>query len=139
NSSTDLDVVALQEMHNQFREHIDTGLKHLAENSGKNGLPPAPSAGARMVAEGQAQPDNAATVEEALMRQQADANQAEQEVQHAAEFERGARSLFHPQRRRPARPVRAHWGRRGSRRRENPSDSGRSETPGSGTADRGLS
>ena len=84
NSATDLDVVALQEMHNQFREHIDTGLKQLADNSGKNGLPPAPPANPRMVAEGQAPPDNAATVEAALASQQADANQAEQEVQQAA-------------------------------------------------------
>src|SRR5205085_9042130 len=84
NSATDLDVVALQEMHNQFREHIDTGLKQLADNSGKNGLPPAPPANPRTVAEGQAPPDQASTVQDALLRQQADANQAEQEVQQAA-------------------------------------------------------
>src|SRR5205807_271811 len=65
NSATDLDVVALQEMHNQFREHIDTGLKQLADNSGKNGLPPAPPANPRTVAEGQAPPDQASTVQDA--------------------------------------------------------------------------
>lgn len=33
----------LQEMHNQFRQKIDTGLKTLADKSGSNGLPQAPT------------------------------------------------------------------------------------------------
>ena len=32
----------LQEMHNSFREQLDAGLKTLADNSGKGGLPKAP-------------------------------------------------------------------------------------------------
>jgi hypothetical protein len=35
----------LQEMHNQFRQKIDTGLQKLADSSGKNGLPQAPDPG----------------------------------------------------------------------------------------------
>jgi hypothetical protein len=84
NSATEVDLVALQEMHNQFREQIDSGMKQLAENQGKNGLPPAPAAGPRLVAEGQAPADQASTVEQALAQQQSDASQAEQEVQQAA-------------------------------------------------------
>ncbi len=38
-TTSDVEVTELQEMHNQFREKMDTGLKSLAENSGKNGLP----------------------------------------------------------------------------------------------------
>src|SRR5262249_16455370 len=41
NSAAELDIVALQEMHNQFREHIGNGMKQLADNQGKNGLPQA--------------------------------------------------------------------------------------------------
>jgi hypothetical protein len=84
NSAAELDIVALQEMHNQFREQIDSGMKQLADNQGKNGLPPAPSASPRLVAEGQAPADQASTVEQALAQQQNDALQAEQEVQQAA-------------------------------------------------------
>jgi uncharacterized caspase-like protein len=35
-------VQALQEMDNQFRQHLDSGLSRLADNSGTNGLPKAP-------------------------------------------------------------------------------------------------
>jgi len=35
-------VQELQEMHNQFRQQLDSGLKTLASNSGKGGLPQAP-------------------------------------------------------------------------------------------------
>jgi len=84
NSAAELEVVALQEMHNQFREQIDTGMKQLADNQGKNGFPPAPAASPRLVADGQAPAEQASTVEQALMQQQADASQAEQEVQQAA-------------------------------------------------------
>jgi hypothetical protein len=37
-----ISVQDLQEMHNHFREQLDSGLKTLADNSGKNGLPQAP-------------------------------------------------------------------------------------------------
>jgi hypothetical protein len=84
NSAANVDVASLQEMHNQFREQIDNGMKQLADNQGKNGLPSAPAAAPRQVAEGQAPPEAANTVEQALAQQQADATQAEQEVQQAA-------------------------------------------------------
>ena len=35
----------LQEMHNHFREQLDSGLKTLAENQGKNGIPAGPAPG----------------------------------------------------------------------------------------------
>ena len=37
----------LQEMHNHFREQLDQGLKTLAENQGKNGIPAGPKPGGR--------------------------------------------------------------------------------------------
>ena len=58
-SATAVEFVQLQEMHNQFREQIDSGLKMLAENQAK-GLPNGPAAGARPVADGTADPDPSA-------------------------------------------------------------------------------
>ena len=84
NTNSAVSVTDLQEMHNHFREKLDSGLKSLAEHQGKNGLPPAPAANPRMVAEGQAPPEQTSTVEQALSQQLADASQAEQEVQQAA-------------------------------------------------------
>jgi hypothetical protein len=84
NSTTEIEVATLQEMHNQFREHIDAGMKQLAENQGKKGLPPAPPASPRTVAEGQAPADSTKTVEQVLAQQQNEASQAEMEVQQAA-------------------------------------------------------
>lgn len=72
----------LQEMHNRFREQIDSGLKKLAENQGKGGLPRSPAAKPRLVAEGQAAPDLTASGD--LQQQQQDANKTETEVQQAA-------------------------------------------------------
>jgi hypothetical protein len=43
-SKTTLDLATLQEMHNDFRQKIDSGLATLAENQGKRGLPKAPAA-----------------------------------------------------------------------------------------------
>ena len=40
-----VEVNDLQEMHNHLREQTDSGLKSLADNSGKGGLPPAPDTG----------------------------------------------------------------------------------------------
>ncbi len=77
-----MSVEDLQEMHNRFREQIDEGLKKLSDSQGKNGVPMAPDAVARPVAEGQAQPDPTAAAE--LDTQQQDANKAESEVQQAA-------------------------------------------------------
>src|SRR4029077_4221493 len=65
----------LQEMHNHFREQLDQGLKTLAENQGKNGIPAGPKPGGRANPEGEAQPD--LDVEAQLNDQQKDADAAE--------------------------------------------------------------
>jgi hypothetical protein len=67
----------LQEMHNQFREQIDSGLKMLAENQAK-GLPMGPAAGARSVAEGTADPASDAASQ--LAAQDAEAARLEADV-----------------------------------------------------------
>lgn len=68
----------LQEMHNHFREQIDSGLKTLADNQGKNGLPAAPDAATRP---GEVPPPPADDAVSELNQQQADANQTETNVQ----------------------------------------------------------
>jgi hypothetical protein len=67
----------LQEMHNQFREKLDSGLKMLAENQAK-GLPNGPAAGARPVADGTAEP--VADAESQLVAQETDAAKLEAQV-----------------------------------------------------------
>lgn len=67
----------LQEMHNQFRENIDAGLKVMADNDGK-GLPKAPAADARNVAEGTCQP--ASDADTTLLAQESDAEKLEAQV-----------------------------------------------------------
>lgn len=69
----------LQEMHNHFREQLDTGLKTLADNQGKNGLPPAPDTKTVVNPDGQVKPDT--SVKGELEAQQADADKAEADVQ----------------------------------------------------------
>lgn len=87
NSSARMEVAALQEMHNQFREKIASGLTLLADNQGKSGLPAGPAPGARQVREGQAAPD--LNVDKALLAQQQDANQIEAEARQAAASAQG--------------------------------------------------
>ena len=80
-----IQVADLQEMHNHFREQMDAGLKTLADNQGKNGLPSAPAVGSpRENADGTAVPDDAAAIAAQLHQQQQEAAQAETEVQQAA-------------------------------------------------------
>jgi len=80
-----IQVADLQEMHNHFREQMDAGLKTLADNQGKNGLPSAPAAASPHVnADGTAAPDDAAAIAAQLNQQQQEAEQAETEVQQAA-------------------------------------------------------
>ena len=67
----------LQEMHNQFREQLDSGLKMLADNQAK-GLPNGPAAGARPVADGTADP--VADAESQLVAQETDAAKLEAQV-----------------------------------------------------------
>jgi hypothetical protein len=82
NSATALEVADLQEMLNQFRAQLGVGLKQLADNNGAGGLPNAPAADPRQVAEGTAPPD--ANVASELMKQQQDSLQAEAELQQAS-------------------------------------------------------
>ena len=74
-----VDVNDLQEMQNQFGEKVDTGLKTLADSSGKAGLPPAPDTGTTAGEVPTPPPD--ANVDAALQAQQQQANQTEQQVQ----------------------------------------------------------
>jgi hypothetical protein len=67
----------LQEMHNQFSQQIDSGLKTLAENQGKNGLPAAPDTHISAGEVPAPSPDN---VQAELQKQQDDANQTEMDV-----------------------------------------------------------
>ena len=69
----------LQEMQNHFREQIDAGLKTLAMNQGKGGLPAAPDTRTQPGEVPPPEPDaNIATI---LQHQQQQADRTEQEVQ----------------------------------------------------------
>ena len=81
-TNTSIAVADLQEMHNHFREQLDGGLKVLADNQGKGGIPQGPAANAQPVAAGQTDPDPNA--EQALTQQQAEADHVEAEVNQAA-------------------------------------------------------
>jgi hypothetical protein len=72
----------LQDMQNQFREQMDSGLKTLADNSGKGGLPPAPDTGTSAGEVPPPPPD--ANVDSALQAQQQAANQTEAQIQQEA-------------------------------------------------------
>jgi chemotaxis protein histidine kinase CheA len=74
-----VDVNDLQEMQNQFGEKVDSGLKTLADNSGKAGLPPAPDTGTTAGEVPTPPPD--ASVGSALQAQQQQADQTENQVQ----------------------------------------------------------
>lgn len=74
-----VDANDLQEMYNHFRELMDAGLKSLAENSGKNGLPVAPDTST--IAGEVPAPTPDANVDSDLQQQQKDADQTEAEVQ----------------------------------------------------------
>ena len=68
----------LQEMHNRFREQLDSGLKTLAEKSGTGGLPRAPDT---QTAPGEVPPPAPdGNVDTKLAEQQSEATQAEGEV-----------------------------------------------------------
>jgi hypothetical protein len=77
-----IQVADLQEMHNHFHEQLDNGLKTLADNQGKNGIPAGPAANPKAVPEGTAVPD--LTAEGDLRKQQQNADQTEKEVQQAS-------------------------------------------------------
>jgi len=71
----------LQDMLNDFRQNLNTGMQSLADNQGKNGMPSSPPPDPTAVPDGTAQPDpNAASQ---IDQADQDANQAEQEVQQS--------------------------------------------------------
>jgi hypothetical protein len=74
-----VDLSDLQEMHNHLRQLLDTGLKALADNSGKNGLPLAPDTNTRPGEVPPPTPDG--NVDSDLQHQQKDADQMEKELQ----------------------------------------------------------
>ena len=69
----------LQEMHNSFREQLDSGLKTLAENSGTGGLPKASDTQTTAGEVPPPSPDR--NVDAQLADQQKEADQADREVQ----------------------------------------------------------
>lgn len=83
NSATSIEVAALQEMHNQFREQIDSGLGKLASNQGTGGLPSGPPAGAFNSRDGQGHADLNSEAS-LIQQQQQSANQAELEARLAS-------------------------------------------------------
>jgi hypothetical protein len=76
-SGATVQLADLQEMHNQFREQLDSGLKMLADNQAK-GLPNGPAASARPVAEGTADP--VPDAQSQLVTQETDAAKLEAQV-----------------------------------------------------------
>lgn len=78
-ANTTMEVADLQEMHNRFREQLDTGLKQLAENQGKNGLPPAPDT-STVAATGVPTPEPDKDVSDQLQGLQNEADKAEKDV-----------------------------------------------------------
>jgi hypothetical protein len=83
-SSLRVQVAALQEMHNHFREQLDNGLKTLAANKGKNGIPSGPADNATDNPDLKGLPTAPdLTVTADLKKQQQDADQTEKEVQQA--------------------------------------------------------
>lgn len=71
----------LQDMHNDFRQKMDTGLQSLADNQGKKGMPSSPAPDRKASPAGTAQPDSDAATELATTDQ--DAEKAEADVQAA--------------------------------------------------------
>ncbi len=77
-----ISVQALQDMHNDFRQHVDDGLQKLSQSAGQNGMPAAPPAGQQPNASGQVTPDTKAAAE--LQSEQQEADQAESDVNQAS-------------------------------------------------------
>jgi hypothetical protein len=78
----------LNDMRNHLSEQADAGMKILAEKQGKDGLPAAPAANPRAVAEGMAAADPTAAAD--LQKQEQEADQTEKEVQQEADSDGAA-------------------------------------------------
>jgi hypothetical protein len=76
-STATIQLADLQDMHNQFREQLDSGLKMIADNQAQ-GLPSVSNAGTRPVSEGTADPVSDA--ESQLATQESDAARIETQV-----------------------------------------------------------
>jgi hypothetical protein len=77
-----LDVAWLQEMVNQFRDQVSSGMESLAALQGHGGLPPGPPANPRQASDAQAPPDSNA---DALVKEQLQqADLADQQVTQAS-------------------------------------------------------
>jgi hypothetical protein len=87
-SSPRVQVADLQDMHNRFREQLDNGLKTLADNQGKKGIPSGPAAGGHKNLDGTAVPD--LTAAKVLQEQKQEADQTEKEVRQASSSTGGA-------------------------------------------------
>jgi len=77
-----LDANDVQEMYNQFRLSLEAGLKSLAENSGKNGLPTAPDTATTAGEVPAPTPDN--NVDSDLQQQQKEADDLETDVKQGS-------------------------------------------------------
>ncbi|MBZ5719814.1 MAG: hypothetical protein LAO03_05485 [Acidobacteriia bacterium] len=77
-TETAVDASDLQEMHNHLREMLDRGLKELADNSGKNGMPKAPDTSTTGGEVPPPAPDS--NVDSELQQAQKDADQTEADV-----------------------------------------------------------
>jgi hypothetical protein len=76
-----IDVTDLQDMHNSLRQTMDEGLKKLADNNGKNGLPAAPDTKTTTGEVPPPAPDS--NVKDDLDKTQKDADQAEAEARQS--------------------------------------------------------
>lgn len=74
-----IDTSDLQEMHNNLRQNMDQGLKKLADNAGKNGLPAAPDTKTTQGEVPAPTPDS--NVKDDLQTTQKEADQAEKDAQ----------------------------------------------------------
>ena len=87
-STVRVELTDLIDMENHLRERVDAGLKILSEKQGRDGLPPAPAASPRAIAEGMATPDPTAARD--LHNQEQEADQTEKEVEQEAASDSGA-------------------------------------------------
>jgi hypothetical protein len=76
-----VDANDVQEMYNNFRQTLDAGLKSLAENAGKNGVPAAPDTSTTAGEVPAPTPD--ANVDADLQQQEKDADQLEADVKNS--------------------------------------------------------
>lgn len=82
-STATVQVSDLQEMHNHFREQIDTGLQTLAAKQGQNGLPQAPDTGTINGEVAPPAPDN--NVGNQVQQAESDADDAEKQASSGPE------------------------------------------------------